>query len=84
MQIEKNKIMKVGASEYLVVDYLFYRGQHYILAVDVLPDNEVGEELRVFQEVRKDHELFIQKVTDEAILKYVCPIFEHNLKVNLI
>ncbi len=84
MQIEKDKVLTVGDKKYMVVDYLFYRGQHYILTVNIISDTEVGEELNVFQELKKEGELYIQRVKDEEVLKYVCPIFEHNLKVNLI
>ncbi len=84
MRVDKNKILKLGQVSYFIMDYIFYRGEHYLLAAEIIDNDEVGDEPHIFQEVRQDQKLFFKRVSSEEVLNYICPIFEHNLKNNLL
>lgn len=83
MQIDKNKVLNVGNRSFWVVDYLFYRGEHYILATELFNKKDLGDKLYIFVERKENNQIYLERLRDQELLNYVCPIFEHNLKNNL-
>jgi len=83
MQIDKNKILNVGNRSFWVVDYLFYRGENYILATELFEKKNLGDKLYIFVERKQNNKIYLERLRNQEILNYVCPIFEHNLKNNL-
>lgn len=83
MQIDKNKVLNVGKRSFWVVDYLFYRGEHYILATELFNKKDLGDKLYIFVERKENNQIYLERLRDQELLNYVCPIFEHNLKNNL-
>ena len=85
MQISKNKILKANQKKYWVIDNLFYQGENYVLATEMLEnDSEEFGPVSIFKEINRDNQLLVKQVREEAILKDICPLFEKNFKENLV
>lgn len=85
MKVEKNATLTIGKQHLYVMDYLFYRGGYYLLAVETDDNSEfIGDKLMIFEEIHNNDKLFIQRVKDTNLLNFICPIFEQNLRANLV
>ena len=58
MQISKNKILKANQKKYWVIDNLFYQGENYVLATEMLEnDSEEFGPVSIFKEINRDNQL---------------------------
>lgn len=84
MRIEKNRILKCEQVDVLVVDYLFHLGDHYVLTITIDSDRKLTNQIQIFKEKRQDNNLYLTRVKDKQTLGAICPLFERNIKRNLI
>ena len=84
MRIEKNRILVCDKKAVLVIDYLFYLGENYVLTIEVDTERKITNNVIIYQEHHHDNELLLKRVRDKHILKYICPMFAKNVQRNLI